>query len=739
MTPWVILINSFAVVLSIAFLIIIAWYDARRLLNLLFMAFLVSIIFWNMGQFYGQFIVELASETQLTRPFILDVIAFSATNAGFLNATIALYALFIVLADIKPRYFGWGISAVLSLVIFYNLLPIVIFNDDINASNLLTNQSISNILFISFNFLTLFVLWRFQKKIESNTIKLGAVIFIIGQLLSYLNPLLVITSLSTTISSIGGLLIAFGFIEQELFQPLRSQNKQLDTLHQVGLAITKGISTNTVLSNIAVEITRWLNADAACIHLYENSQLNWVATVNLPTHDHEFVTKFTQSIPLSVAKSERSLLIENFNSHEITNDLIDIPYAENTFGSIISVPLKTDNDILGVLTVITGKRNRPLNTDDVRLTELLSSQAVVAISQGELFAEQKALNQEIQNAHGQLRGVLESTQNPVLAVDRSFDIIFHNAATLKLLDIVPNQQEQLNIFKLISDNNFPSNWRSFLRTMQKTHVFVYETRLKGHTFMCHITQIGEKRPLGWVAVLHDISELKELDRIKGEMIRMTSHDLKNPLQAALANVDLLRDDLDDNPHDEMSVSVENIEKQLVKMNRIISGILDLERVREQFVAPDSISIRELIANCVQDVYSFATENQIHINVHVQSDEKILGNVIQIERAIVNLLENGIKFSRPQTDVYLHVRDEDDAVILSIRDTGIGIPKKDQERIFERFYRASQPGAEHISGTGLGLSLVKAVIEMHKGTVWVESEFGAGSTFFVSLPITSHSH
>src|SRR5690606_15741353 len=125
----------------------------------------------------------------------------------------------------------------------------------------------------------------------------------------------------------------------------------------------------------------------------------------------------------------------------------------------------------------------------------------------------------------------------------------------------------------------PQNYKEALRAIRTRGSFRYEVELERKTYLCHVASLGDERIEGFVAVLNDVTELKESDRIKSEMVRMTSHDLKNPLQAAMANLELLREDIEPINNTEISLSVNNIEHQLNRMYRIINGILDLERVR----------------------------------------------------------------------------------------------------------------------------------------------------------------
>src|SRR5690606_1931281 len=149
---------------------------------------------------------------------------------------------------------------------------------------------------------------------------------------------------------------------------------------------------------------------------------------------------------------------------------------------------------------------------------------------------------------------------------------------------------------------------------------------------------------GWVAVLNDVTQLKELDRLKSEMVRMTSHDLKNPLQAAMANLELLSDDLAQFDNPEMQASITAIDKQLERMNRIISGILDLERVKSGIPALEICRINQTVQNTINEMNDLANEKNIRITSKIEDNlPDFLGDTEQFERALINLVENALKF------------------------------------------------------------------------------------------------
>ena len=243
---------------------------------------------------------------------------------------------------------------------------------------------------------------------------------------------------------------------------------------------------------------------------------------------------------------------------------------------------------------------------------------------------------------------------------------------------------------------------------------------------------------------------QELDRLKNQMIRMTSHDLKNPLFAAMQHVELLQDELQDmadllQKHnlaevnfDEMRGDVGTIWTQLERMNRIIRGILDMERIQSGTPTYESFDAAEIIKLAVSELKDQARTQQISLSADVPLELPwVIGDRHYLMQALTNLIENAIKFTPKLGTVTVSAEVVADTLVWHVCDSGIGISAEAQTRIFERFYRAHQnyPGWEQVSGSGLGLSLVKAVADAHGGRVWLDSAVGQGTTFHLALPLT----
>jgi signal transduction histidine kinase len=531
------------------------------------------------------------------------------------------------------------------------------------------------------------------------------------------------------------LIISFSILRQEIIIPLSERITQVEAVHKVSLAITSQIGIDTVLNQIATQAVNWLNADGAAIFLSRGEQIEVVTVFNLPQEYLHVRLPLGHGVAGTVAKTSQTIHLENYDRD--WKYAGDLPLARETFGSVISIPLIYGGTTIGVLMVVASKQGRLFQREDANLLELLGSQAAVAVAHSHFFAEQNELTKQVEAARNQLEIVLSSTGNPVIAIDKRLKIIFANEAAKTLFKKLTVKDM---IEKALPQEKLPIKYKEMAKELRQKRSYTREIEIDHKIYLCHITQLGHSKTRGWVAILNDITQLKELDRMKSEMIRMTSHDLKNPLQAAMANLELVTDDVEGYKNPEVNKSLEIINKQLLRMNRIIRGILDLERLKTITPSIDICRPKEIIENVFDDLETLATDQNITLAIAIEDNiSNFLADPEQIKQAIINLVENAIKFTPKEGRVTVRAKKDNENIVFEVEDTGIGIPSNLQVQIFDRFLRGGQrgqSGAEHISGSGLGLSLVKTVIENHRGKIWLNSAVGKGTIFFISLPISN---
>ena len=235
----------------------------------------------------------------------------------------------------------------------------------------------------------------------------------------------------------------------------------------------------------------------------------------------------------------------------------------------------------------------------------------------------------------------------------------------------------------------------------------------------------------------DITERKEMERLKDEMISAVSHEMRTPLTAMLGYTEfMLENELEPQLQKEYLTI---LYKETERLDELIGSFLDLQRFksRQGPIACRPLAIAPLLA---ETAALFAASQLHHLTVDCPADlPPVWGNDNHLRQVFNNLVSNAVKYSPEGGEVRLGARREDDNNIITVRDEGIGIPPRAREIIFDRFYRVDNSDRRTIGGTGLGLALVREIVTAHGGRVWVESEEGKGSTFIVSLPTAKERH
>jgi two-component system phosphate regulon sensor histidine kinase PhoR len=257
----------------------------------------------------------------------------------------------------------------------------------------------------------------------------------------------------------------------------------------------------------------------------------------------------------------------------------------------------------------------------------------------------------------------------------------------------------------------------------------------GRSFEVQAAPMSAGARRGAIAILHDITDLERLERVRKDFVANVSHELRTPLTAIRGYAETLLDGaLEDEENNRKFLEV--IRAHAIRLNNIASDLLVLSELEsgQPAAEPEPVSVRAALESALRTVESEARVREVTLKPGTLADAEVTGYRIRLEQAFVNLLDNAVKFNRPGGEVRIEVcRSADNKVTISIADNGIGIPSEDLPRIFERFYRVDKARSREVGGTGLGLSIVKHVVERMNGTVTAESQLGKGSTFVIALP------
>lgn len=240
-----------------------------------------------------------------------------------------------------------------------------------------------------------------------------------------------------------------------------------------------------------------------------------------------------------------------------------------------------------------------------------------------------------------------------------------------------------------------------------------------------------------IVVIHDITEIKELEQIKTQFVANASHELRTPLTSIKGFAEtLLNGAMEDVSIREKFIRI--IDSEADRLMRITDSLLELARAEAEksVLEKQSVSIKDVIDNIASSMYHEIEKKQLSIKVEISNDvPHVEVNKDALTRILLNLMDNAIKYTRDKGSIGVNVQIVEEELLVEVWDTGVGIPQDDLPRVFERFYRVDKARTRNLGGTGLGLSIAKHLVEAHDGKIGVKSKLGSGSTFWFTLPLS----
>jgi two-component system phosphate regulon sensor histidine kinase PhoR len=394
--------------------------------------------------------------------------------------------------------------------------------------------------------------------------------------------------------------------------------------------------------------------------------------------------------------------------------------------SVICVPVWARKQPLGALTLARTDRGRAFTADDVALAEDLAARIALALDRARLYREVEE--------RSDAAWVLEHVADGVLLLDRTGVVRLWNPAAEAITLITAEE-----VVGRLATEAIPG-WKAAVETVP-----VSPSPDPGHDEV--LIPVETSRGERWIAIsgvrffggtvyaFRDLTDARKLDELKADFIATASHELRTPLAAVYgAAQTLLRHDfaLDETGRERFvsliadeSERLGKIVNEILLANQLDAGRLDLE--------PDPFDSRDLVERVVEATRVHAPPS-VTLAVDANDDLPLVAaDVDKVRQVLVNLVENAIKYSPDGGRVEIGVDDHDGFVRFNVRDEGLGVSPEDQERIFEKFYRADPQMTRGVGGTGLGLYICKELIDRMGGRIWVEANGDRGSNFFFDLP------
>jgi len=340
----------------------------------------------------------------------------------------------------------------------------------------------------------------------------------------------------------------------------------------------------------------------------------------------------------------------------------------------------------------------------------------------------------------ELQTVLTSMLEGVIAVDKDERIVSMNPAAARWFGSDPSRFEDRSIPEVIRNLSLQQFIAEALRSNEprEDDITVFQNGERVLNVKSSPLLDADQSRIGALIMFNDVTQLRRLETMRQDFVANVSHEIKTPLTAIKGFVETLQQTHVDDP-DASQRFLGIIKKHVDRLSAIIEDLLSLSRIEQQGEG-NALNLKpaKLIGVCKaahQIVRAKAAEKNIRINLQCDQQLQIKCDPSLIEQAVVNLLDNAIKYSDSGKTVDLTARTDNGNAVIAVKDEGIGIAKKHLPRLFERFYRVDKARSRNMGGTGLGLAIVKHIAQVHGGRVTIDSTLGKGSAFVITLPRT----
>lgn len=326
-----------------------------------------------------------------------------------------------------------------------------------------------------------------------------------------------------------------------------------------------------------------------------------------------------------------------------------------------------------------------------------------------------------------LEAIIANIQDGVIVMDEGQNILLINRAVREIFSLGEETPLTGKSLKTVITND---DLHALLDRTNEGVLKYHEINFDdGRVFNAQYTPIPK---IGSAVTMQDISYLKELDRMKSDFIHTVSHDLRSPLTSILGYMELIErtGPLNQNQQEFM----QRLQGSVQHITSLVNDLLDLGRLEAGFdTRRETVYLENVLRYSLDMFDTQIRKKKIQLDVEIAPGlQPVRANPIRIRQMLDNLLGNAIKYTPNEGRIRVRISMEEEQVVLRVEDTGPGIPPDEQNRIFEKFYRASNR-PDDVTGSGLGLAIVKSIVDSHQGRVWVESTLERGSTFAVLLP------
>lgn len=393
-----------------------------------------------------------------------------------------------------------------------------------------------------------------------------------------------------------------------------------------------------------------------------------------------------------------------------------------------------DRTTIGVLHVFNKRYGNIFIEEDLHLLERLSKNASAIIQNAQIFREVVEEKEELEH-------IIESVYAGLMMVNKQGRIMQMNTTARRMLEVDNADVLGKQYFEVLEN---PKIKDIIVRSITNDEEVTEEVDVilkgddDGRTYQTQTALVldNDGTNIGAVAIFNDITEIRNIERMKTTFVSTVSHELRTPLTSIKGFISTLLDDTE-HYYDEATQRefYQIIDTECDRLTRLISDLLNVSRIeagRALDLNPKEVILPPLIEKVMSVQRSYTSKHTLVSDIG-EDIPVIIADEDKVDQILTNLTNNAIKYSPRGGEVTVVCRRNGDGVIMTVRDQGMGIPEEHLPKVFERFHRVDNRDTRQVGGTGIGLYLVKHLVEAHGGKIWVESEVGKGSSFIFTLP------
>lgn len=528
-------------------------------------------------------------------------------------------------------------------------------------------------------------------------------------------------------------------LEQQKKQ-LEQQVKTSTTVREVAPAVTTAEELNQTLQAFIKRVAMILQAEKCVLMTYEPETGDLVAKSPALRLTDEEITALRvhadQGITGEVFREAKPIICnDNAADARCMPELVKLLKIRDSLTVPMLIERRNEDQqvverkIIGVIHVFNKRYGLKFTDEDIKLLTVLGRNAASVISSAQAFLQ-------IASEKKQLEYTLQSMVSGLLLISPNERIQLLNTAAAHVLGLEAKTAPG-KLYKEIVANE---EMREFFNAALKDDSELGKEFIIGdHFYQVQTSRVrDEKRHnLGLLCIFNDVTELRNVERMKSDFVSTVSHELRTPLTAIKGFISTLLSDPDGEfyDHDTRMEFYGIIDSECDRLVRLISDLLNVSRIERGLplhLNYDTVDVGPVLEKCVGTQRGYTTKHTLETAIP-DGLPSVVADRDKLEQIIHNLVSNAIKYSPDGGNIVIGVSDEQDKLRFSIRDQGMGIPAEHIDKIFQRFHRVHQGDSQRVGGTGIGLFLVKSLVEAHGGVIWVESALGEGSTFFFTIP------